>query len=662
VRRRWGAGILFALLLALQLHAQTTKPEKKPKLPPAPAGVVIQQNVDYLEPGRAEKLDLYLPANRAKGVRSPAVVIIHGGGWVGGDKAASREFEIGTTLAKAGYVCASINYTLERGNWPQNLFDCKNAVRFLRKNSDAYQVDVKHIGVTGGSAGGHLALMVAYTTDVPQLEPKAPYPDLSDAVNCVIDMYGITNLLTRSKTDDKGNAIGTPGDKAAAMLKEPREGHEDLWKSASPVTYVSEKTVPTLILHGTADTTVNRDQATELAAKLKEFGVEHQIMMIEGIGHTFDLQTWNHKPLPHDLRPVVLDFFDKHLKPSAATKAAASIQWDKNSLRYLAPGGYPRMIRLKDGATLLSTEERGHAIVRRSEDDGKTWSQPAEAAQGDHGGATNPQPIQLQSGVVLLFYNDRPNDHKNPYAICLATSRDGGRTWSQRPDAIYSADSDWHNGCWEPAAVQLASGEIVLFFANESPYRESDEQEISVMRSTDDGATWSEARAFSFRKGGRDGMPVPLILKSGELVVAIEDTGWRATRVLQPTILHANPNDSSVITEADRRRTVAVDSLDEHTYAGAPYIAQLSSGETILSCQMGRWMGRAGPRPTLFVGDATASRFITAAGPFDKEQGEWNSLYVREDDTIVALMGTEIDRKFGVWAIDGRLASGDAAR
>ena len=347
---------------------------------------------------------------------------------------------------------------------------------------------------------------------MPELEPKAPYPDVSDAVNCVVDMYGITNLLTRSKTDDKGNAIGTPGDKAAAMLKEPREGHEDLWRSASPVTYVSKKTVPTLILHGTADTTVNRDQATELAAKLKEAGVEHEIHMIPGIGHTFDFETWNRKPLPQDLRPIVLAFFDKHLKPNASTtKAAASIQWDQSTLRYLAPGGYPRMIRLNDGATLFSCEERGHAIVRRSEDGGKTWSEPVEAARSDHGARTNPQPLQLKSGTVLLFYNDRPTDHESPYAIGVTSSRDGGRTWVRRAEPIYNADSNWHNGCWEPAAVQRTSGEIALFFANESPYRESDEQEISLMRSSDDGTTWSEAKAFSFRKGGRDGMPVPLI-------------------------------------------------------------------------------------------------------------------------------------------------------
>ena len=289
----------------------TTTQSTKSKLPPAPPGVTIRENVTYLQPDRAEKLDLYTPATRDPSVRSPAIVIIHGGGWVGGDKGAGREFKTANTFVERGYVCVSVNYLLGKNSWPTNVFDCKNAVRYLRKHADELQVDVDHIGVIGGSAGGHLALMTAYTTDTADLEPPQPYPGVSDRVNCVVDMYGITNLLTRSKTDDKGTPLhGTT--KAAAML----EKDDEKWRAASPVTYVTPKTVPTLILQGLADTTVDRDQSFELAALLKKAGVEHELITLEGIGHTFDLQAWNRKPLPRDLRPVVIEFFDKHLKPA----------------------------------------------------------------------------------------------------------------------------------------------------------------------------------------------------------------------------------------------------------------------------------------------------------------------------------------------------------
>lgn len=289
-------------------------PAKITTLPPAPEGVIIEQNLEYLSPGREEKLDLYRPANPEPGKRMPGVVMIHGGGWVGGDKAAAREYNIGTTLAKAGYVVVSVNYQMEAGRrWPTNLHDCKNGVRFLRHHADKYQVDPEHIGVIGGSAGGHLALMVAYTTDIPGLEPDGPYPDQSSRVSAVVDLYGITNVATRRKPDKTGAPTGEPSKKSALVTATADEDPE-LWKLISPVTHVKKDSPPTLILHGTADTTVDRDQATELADKLKSVGAKYEIIMLEGIGHTFDLQSWRKKPLPQDLRPVVVGFFDKHLK------------------------------------------------------------------------------------------------------------------------------------------------------------------------------------------------------------------------------------------------------------------------------------------------------------------------------------------------------------
>ncbi len=308
------AALVIGIIVMVSASApsQTTPP--KLVLPPAPEGVLIQQDVPYLDADRSEKLDLYLPANRPKDARSPAVVMIHGGGWTGGDKAEGRSFNICTTLAKAGYVCISINYILTRGEcWPTNVRDCKNAVRFLRVNAEKYGVDVDHIGVIGGSAGGHLALMVGYTNKVPFLEPASPYPGVSDRVDCVVDMYGITNLLTRCKTDEKGSPTGALIT-SSGCLATTREEDPDTWKLASPVYHITKASPPTLILQGDADTTVDRDQSTELANKLRECGVEHELIILPGIGHTFDLQSWAHKPLPQDLRPVVTSFFDKHLK------------------------------------------------------------------------------------------------------------------------------------------------------------------------------------------------------------------------------------------------------------------------------------------------------------------------------------------------------------
>jgi acetyl esterase/lipase len=326
--------VLCGLMLGIQARAAATAgtaedPAPAPKvgkakskatrpaaLPPAPDGVMVERDVAYLPPGRKEKLDLYLPADRPKTVMSPAVVIIHGGGWSGGDKSSSREFNIGTTLAKAGYICASVEYLKEgAGRWPTNIYDCKNAVRFLRANADRYQVDVDHIGVIGGSAGGHLALMVAYTPGMKGLTPEAPYPGVSDRVQACVDMYGVTDLMTRQATDPDGTPNGKL--REAGLFSDKRGESPDKWKLASPVCHVSRTCPPTLILHGLADTTVDREQSVELDRKLSEQGVEHRLILIPGVGHTFDLQQWQRKPLPQDLRPVIVGFFDQYLKSVA---------------------------------------------------------------------------------------------------------------------------------------------------------------------------------------------------------------------------------------------------------------------------------------------------------------------------------------------------------
>ena len=304
--------LAFLILASLAQGARETgKKKESPKLPPAPDGVVIEQNIPYLPPGRVETLDLYTPAARAKEVRSPAVVIIHGGGWTGGDKAALREFVSGTTLAQAGYVCVSVEYWKVRANpWPTNIQDCKNAVRWLRANAARLQVDPERIGVIGGSAGGHLALMVAYTPGLAELEPKEPYPGVSDRVSACVDLYGITDLLTRQST----TADGTPNGKlrGTVFFPESREKAPEKWRLASPVTHITKNSPPTLIIHGTKDTTVDREQSAELVRKLTAAGVENRLITVPGATHAFAIKTKE-----FDLRPEVLAFFDRHLKAPA---------------------------------------------------------------------------------------------------------------------------------------------------------------------------------------------------------------------------------------------------------------------------------------------------------------------------------------------------------
>lgn len=276
----------------------------------AESAVRTTRDVAFLGPDRTEKLDLYLPQGRATGPGSPALVWIHGGGFSIGGKGEKRAQEICTAVAEAGYVAVSIDYKLGGGAWPQNLIDCKNAVRFLRAHAAEYRIDPDRIAVAGGSAGGHLALMVGLTSGKAGFESEVIYPGVSSAVRCVIDMYGITNL-----TDPNGNPAKTwrkPGN-LERVFGATSEDTEVL-RIASPVTHVTEDSPPVLILHGLMDNTVNPRQSKELASVLEQHRVEHEMILLDGVGHTFGLTSWKGRALPCDLRSALLAFLGKHMK------------------------------------------------------------------------------------------------------------------------------------------------------------------------------------------------------------------------------------------------------------------------------------------------------------------------------------------------------------
>lgn len=293
-------------LLGLSLSLAVASSFLVPSVRGADDDVSFEKDVEYLPAGRAEKADLYRPAKVAEGQKFPAVVIIHGGGWTGGDKGAKREDGIGRTLASHGYVGMSINYLLSNKEhpvvWPQNLHDCKTAVRWLRKNAEKLHIDPDHIGVIGGSAGGHLSTMVGVTGPEDGLDPKEPYGEFSCRVQAVIDLYGPAEVR-----------------RDHAMFGQTRAEAPDRYRQAEPLSHLDKNDPPVLIMHGTADKTVDVEQSRILAAAMKKAGVEHTLMILEGEPHTFGVVT-----KLNDLRPVVLGFFDRHLKPGAGSAPASS--------------------------------------------------------------------------------------------------------------------------------------------------------------------------------------------------------------------------------------------------------------------------------------------------------------------------------------------------
>ena len=143
------------------------------------AGAQVVPDTAYLEPGRAERLDLYLPERAPEDPPSPAIVWIPA---TGGGKGDAQARNLCGCLAAAGYVCASVDYRRGPDAWPASLLDCKNAVRFLRAHAAQYHVDADRIAAMGGSAGGRLALSVGLTAGDAAPEPPAPYPGIPDSV------------------------------------------------------------------------------------------------------------------------------------------------------------------------------------------------------------------------------------------------------------------------------------------------------------------------------------------------------------------------------------------------------------------------------------------------------------------------------------------------
>ncbi len=238
-----------------------------------PNPVFRLSNLAFLPAERSERLDLYVQQARDFKVRRPGVLFIHGGGFTAGDKAEFRSASVSADLARAGYVVVSCNYVLgakdKPGVWPRNIADCRDAVRWMRANADVLGLDPDRIAVAGGSAGGYLALMVGLSDDKtgPGGDPSAKH---SAKVSAVIDMYGVVNFAKHGK----GVVPGVSAAEQAAYLPENQCDAQD---------------PAVLILHGTADTTVDVAQSDAMAKALRAAKVSHEYVIVDGAPHTFDL-------------------------------------------------------------------------------------------------------------------------------------------------------------------------------------------------------------------------------------------------------------------------------------------------------------------------------------------------------------------------------------
>ena len=323
------------------------------------------------------------------------------------------------------------------------------------------------------------------------------------------------------------------------------------------------------------------------------------------------------------------------------------IFWDTSTRTTVFPAGtYSRLIQLQDGR-LMAVAENGGINIAFSRNKGSSWDSPIKIATNPAGiNEAVPDLIQLSDGTIIVAYNPRPT---SPYSvdrkfgIRCKRSTDNGVTWSNEI-FVNDAYETFENGCWEPSMLELPSGELQLYFADEGPYTNSSEQQISLCRSFDKGQTWSAPQKISFRAGNRDGMPSPVLLKDkSQIVVAIEDNGWGYGDFFPTTVrcdLSNNWANNYFVNSTSTNRNKTLDlSVCPVVTGGAPYLRVLPNGETVLSWQSA-YNSNGVVKMWVAMGDERAMNFKSISRPFStgaKEATMWNSVAVV--DTVVYAVG-----------------------
>jgi acetyl esterase/lipase len=259
--------------------------------------------------GTVLKLDLYLPEQKST-KPMPLAVFVHGGGWVQGSKKSGLWLQsVKDELNKRGYVVASVDYRLApQFKWPLFMNDVKCSIRFLRANAEQYNIDPKRVGAWGTSAGGHLVAMLG-TTDKNDKLDADHYKNESSAVQAVVDMFGPSDmplLVSERQHVQRANIV------FGVDLQEKGMTNSASLKQASPIEHVSNKSAPTLIIHGEKDELVHSNQADVFYEKLKAANVPTKLIMVKNGTH--GLATANIEPTRRELVQEICDWFDKYLK------------------------------------------------------------------------------------------------------------------------------------------------------------------------------------------------------------------------------------------------------------------------------------------------------------------------------------------------------------
>ena len=280
---------LISLVLANALLAGCASSHSgKPAAVTQPAAVttryILQTDLTYTPDDwpRPLKADVYVPGGAGP---FPGVLMVHGGGWVGGERAVMNQ--LSQRLARRGYAVVNIDYRLApQFHHPAQLEDLREAVRWMRANAARLKIQPDSIGAWGYSAGAHLVALLGTDGEGPTTRVKAV----------------VAGGLPSNLSDFPKSPV------IRALMGAPRDADPAAWAQASPYALASRGDTPMFIYHGTWDTTVRVDQARKMYSALRGAGVAAELYLLNGYGHNTTFL------FGFGAENAAIDFLDRYLR------------------------------------------------------------------------------------------------------------------------------------------------------------------------------------------------------------------------------------------------------------------------------------------------------------------------------------------------------------
>lgn len=252
--------------------------------------------------GTALTLDVFEPAKKnGAGV----FWVVSGGFFSAHSHIKPEDF---TSLIERGYtIFAVVHGSQPRFIIPDIQDDIHRAVRFVRHNASRWSIDPKKLGISGGSAGGHLSLTIGTQGKPGKTDAKDPIDRESSAVQAVACFFPPTDFLNFSKPDEDWMDFepARQFEPAFGPKGMPREARQELGEKISPIIFVTANMPPTLVFHGDADKLVPLYQSQLFERKCKEVGAPFKLIIKPGAGHGWP-------SIEKDVT-VFADWFDQHL-------------------------------------------------------------------------------------------------------------------------------------------------------------------------------------------------------------------------------------------------------------------------------------------------------------------------------------------------------------